>query len=327
MISGLHTVAETVELIKRGRILLLAGEESLLAQMPPGKWIGGTAVSFMTPKGGTTDCNNVFVTDLTDIAETASVRQYTADSLPNIGADYLSPGFTVLIVPAASEVHARFAGEVQSYPGVFDSPLVGWISGVAVAEIGKRQAKVFAGNNAALSDKAVALHIGLPAGKAAVADIINLFTPGNGPAITFPRNGFASTGDCRIDGVPANLARYIADRSIDTKLPLIADYNGAMINVSIQSANAESGEVCFYAPVFEGVEYRFANPVGDYTHAFEQREAIEGVAFSCNCILNFLYADLEGKTIGSFSGPITFGEIAYMLLNQTLVYLRIVDVA
>jgi hypothetical protein len=44
--------------------------------------------------------------------------------------------------------------------------------------------------------------------------------------------------------------------------------------------------------------------------------------FSCNCILNFLYGELEGKSIGTFTGPVTFGEIAYQLVNQTLVYVK-----
>ena len=51
----------------------------------------------------------------------------------------------------------------------------------------------------------------------------------------------------------------------------------------------------------------------------------DGVVFSCNCILNYLYSELEGKKTGSFVGPITFGEVAYQLLNQTLVYLKIED--
>ena len=46
-------------------------------------------------------------------------------------------------------------------------------------------------------------------------------------------------------------------------------------------------------------------------------------SFSCNCVLNYLYAGLEGKKTGEFNGPATFGEIAYQLLNQTLVYLTI----
>ena len=44
--------------------------------------------------------------------------------------------------------------------------------------------------------------------------------------------------------------------------------------------------------------------------------------FSCNCILNYLYGGLEGKHTGSVYGPITFGEIAHLLLNQTLVQLK-----
>ena len=46
--------------------------------------------------------------------------------------------------------------------------------------------------------------------------------------------------------------------------------------------------------------------------------------FSCNCILNYLYGELEGKVTEGMYGPVTFGEIAYQLLNQTLVYVRIV---
>ena len=49
----------------------------------------------------------------------------------------------------------------------------------------------------------------------------------------------------------------------------------------------------------------------------------EDLFFSCNCVLNYLYAGLEGKKTGEFNGPATFGEIAYQLLNQTLVYLTI----
>jgi hypothetical protein len=34
---------------------------------------------------------------------------------------------------------------------------------------------------------------------------------------------------------------------------------------------------------------------------------------------------LAGKQTGAFTGPVTFGEVAYQLLNQTLVYLKIHD--
>jgi hypothetical protein len=76
------------------------------------------------------------------------------------------------------------------------------------------------------------------------------------------------------------------------------------------------------------VRYKHAKEVADYASAFtEQLQKIglaeKSVVFSCNCILNYLYSGLEGKNTAPFVGPITFGEIAYQLLNQTLVYLQV----
>jgi Family of unknown function (DUF6976) len=324
--TSMHTVAEVSKLIGEGRVLLLAGDESLLSKLPAGKWIGGTSVNFIADDGGATDRDRIFVTDITDHAADVEIRTYDAAALKHIASHYPDNGFTVIIVPGLSEIHASFAKEVQSYPGVFNAALVGWISGVHLSEIGQRTPKCFAGNGVALSNEAVVMHVSLPAGQLARLDIINLFSQAHGDAIEFDSEGFASEGNCRIGGKPANLAAYIAEHGIDTKLPLVADYHGAMINVSIQSVDGDHGKVQFYAPVFKGVSYRFAKPVPDYTHAFMQHvrdKKVGEIAFSCNCILNYVYADLEGKTTGSFAGPVTFGEVAYMLLNQTLAYLAI----
>jgi hypothetical protein len=88
--------------------------------------------------------------------------------------------------------------------------------------------------------------------------------------------------------------------------------------------------VKFYAPVFSGVDYKHAREVADYASAFTAQLQKIGLAegsviFSCNCILNYLYSGLEGRNTAPFVGPITFGEIAYQLLNQTLVYLQMQD--
>jgi hypothetical protein len=215
---------------------------------------------------------------------------------------------------------------VQGYDGVFNGALVGWISGVHVSEIGKTAPKTFAGNGTANDNKAVVMYVTLPEGLNARLDIINLFTQGTGATIEFGTDGFSTEGNCTIDGKPTNLAKYVTDNKLDTKLPLVADYNGAMINVSFQAVDADKGEVKFYAPVFRDIKYRLATPVADYTTSFGQvlkTTNVGNVAFSCNCILNFLYAELEGKKTAPLVGPVTFGEIAYMLLNQTLVYLSI----
>jgi hypothetical protein len=98
-----------------------------------------------------------------------------------------------------------------------------------------------------------------------------------------------------------------------------------MVNVSFQRINEKEKTVDLYAPVFKSVEYKIAAPVSDYVREFSSMLSRAGISplFSCNCILNFLYSELEGKKTGNFTGPITFGEIAYQLLNQTLVYLEI----
>lgn len=324
--TELHTVDDVNAMIKDGRTLLLAGEESLLAQLSDGPWIAGTSANFMTSQGGTETQNQIFVTDISELVTCSYIKTYAAAELQSIPSDYPDNGFTILIIPGMSECHSTFAKNVQNYDGVFKSPLMGWISGVPVSEIGKMSPKVFAGSNKALANKAVAMHFCLPAGKVAKLDIINLFIQGDGDIITFSQDGFESTGDCTISGTSTNLAAYIEAKGINTSLPLVADYNGAMINVSVQSVDPVNGRVQFYAPVFKGVTYRFAKPVPDYAAAFEDilhKNELKSVAFSCNCILNFLYAQLQGKKTGHLVGPITFGEIAYILLNQTLVHLSI----
>ncbi len=40
-------------------------------------------------------------------------------------------------------------------------------------------------------------------------------------------------------------------------------------------------------------------------------------------MLNYLYGELEGRRTGAVVGPMTYGEIGYQLLNQTLVYIEV----
>ena len=131
-----------------------------------------------------------------------------------------------------------------------------------------------------------------------------------------------------INGKKTNFSDYLIINKIDTKLPLVANYSGSMVNVSIQEIKEKEKIVNLYAPVFQNVEYKIAHPVKDYVQEFMKylpKETITPI-FSCNCILNYLYSELEGKKTGNITGPITFGEIAYQLLNQTLTYLEIKEV-
>ena len=172
------------------------------------------------------------------------------------------------------------------------------------------------------------MHVDLVAGKTVDVGIVNLFEQGNGEILTFEKDGFEST-DVNVNGIKENFYEYLTKNNIDTKLPLVADYYGTMINISFQSLNRNE-PVKLYAPVFSGIRYKIARPIENYPEEFSKQLVMSGlqeqqILFSCNCILNYLYSDLKGNKTEQFVGPVTFGEIAYQLLNQTLVYLQLND--
>lgn len=319
------TAAQAAARIRAGDVMVVAGAEELLAQLPPGRWIGGTSVYFVTDAGGVVERERLFCTTFPQ-AVSARPRHVAVAGLAGLAAGYRPNGFTMIMIPAFSDAHTEFAMKGQSYPGLFDQPLLGWITGVHLEEIGKRDPKVFDGaTGTAHAEGAVLLHVELDATAQVDLDILNIFAQGDAPETTFvfAEDGFAARS-ATVQGKTVELARYIAEQGLDVKLPLVANYAGALVNVSIQSVDAASGEVRFYAPVQAGVEYRMARALGSYVQAFAEGAGQSGAGqYSCNCILNYLYGDLEGHRTGNFVGPVTFGEIAYILLNQTLVRMDI----
>lgn len=321
------TPEETAVLIKTGRILSLAADEAILRKLPAGNWIGGTIPYFIGDEGGVQSRELVHVTDLAEAGTGAKIVDYTSSTIPRIAIDAPENGYTVLIIPAFSALHGEYAAHAQDYEDLFMKPIVGWISGVHLDDLGKASPKVFNGLTGGISDsQAVAIHVPLSSNQMAIVRILNLFRQGDGDVLTFPKDGF-TVSDCHVNGKPANFAKYAQDHALDQSRPLVADYHGAQINISFQSVDATTGQVKFYAPVFTGVEYRQAAPVGDYVEDF--RALVSGphvqARFTCNCILNYLHGKLEGRKTGDFTGPMTFGEIGYQVLNQTLVYLEILD--
>ncbi len=327
--SALITRELLIEKINQGEYLVIAADEDVLANLPSGNWIAGTIPYFMTDDGGKADRDHIFVNTINGIASSRPPRitLYDTNSIGRIAQEAPEHGFTIVILPAMSEVHASYAKNAPNFPNMYFSPIIGWISGVHLDDLGKRNAKIGFGplNGMLLEQQAVAMHISLPTHQLANINIVNLFAQGDGAEIKFKSTGFEVT-DCTVDGRPVKLAEYIQQHNIDTRLPLVANYSGVMVNVSIQNVDADSGKVALYAPVFAEVSYRFARPVENYIEAFDKMlpaSATDKIAFSCNCILNYLYSELEGKKTRNLTGPITFGEVAYQLLNQTLVYLSL----
>ena len=311
--------------IRSGAFLSIAADESLLRRLPPGNWIAGSIPYFMAQDGGETSREKLFLTELPTHGGQPHLRWYDTGNLHKVALEAPAHGLTVLIVPAFSEVHSLFAREAPAFEDMYMKPLVGWIAGVHLDDLGKAAPVVANGQSLVFcTDRALAVHIPLPESIYPRIEILNLFRPGPGDVIRFPSTGF-SAHECYVNGELVNLAQYLGAKGIDTRLPLVADYSGAMINVSFKAVDAAAGQVDFYAPVFDDVEYRIAEPVPDYGKAFARSlpgDAL-GARWSCNCILNYLYGELEGQRTGPITGPMTFGEIAYQLLNQTMVYVNL----
>lgn len=313
---------EVTKKIEEGKRLLIAGDQRILEKLPKGKWIGGTIPYFMSERGGLCTAEEVQVTELPDAVEKVDIKWYDESTISQLGKDYPQKGISYIIVPAFSGIHQTYARDVSSYDNIYHRPLVGWISGVNLEDIGRVSPKVFNGETGeGSSDKALVMHGTLRENTFARMDILNIFDQGEGDTITFSQGGFEAR-ECQINGESRNLAEYVVENNIDIQLPLVADYSGAMINISFQAVEKDQGLVKFYAPVFPGVEYRVAKSVGNYEEKFREELDKRQVSpvFSCNCILNYGCGKLEGKKTGSITGPMTFGEIAYILLNQTMVY-------
>jgi hypothetical protein len=321
----LAEVDQVAALIRRGETLLLAGDESRLRLLPPGNWIAGTIPYFMSAQGGLVDRRRVFVERLPDGFEHRAIRHYDEASIARVYADLPPATMGVLIAPSGSRVHLSFAVNAPRYERFATAPLFGWISGVHLSELGSATPRVLDGSRGeVLDDAAVVMHVAIPPRHSVELAIHNIFERGDGPAIQFPATGFTAR-EVVVDGRRLGFVEYVRESGLDTRLPLVADYHGARINVSFQALDAERGEVRFYAPVFAGVRYHHARPVPDYVDAFASglpAGLSERIAFSCNCVLNFVHASLEGRRIGVV-GPMTFGEIAYQLLNQTMVYVTV----
>ncbi|MCL2099584.1 MAG: hypothetical protein FWH24_04005 [Oscillospiraceae bacterium] len=315
---------EAEKQITEGKLLHIAGTENLLRRLPKGKWIGGSTEYFMAKDGGKISDELLFVTEFP--YENFAVKNYDTAGIGNVAADAFDKGFSIVIIPFDSAVHREYAENADSFKDLFLKNIAGWISGVNLEASGQTPIAVNGLTGEIFAGEAVAMHLEVPGGKTISVNIVNIFDQDEtSPIITFSDSdhGF-SVKNCFIDGKETVFADYIAENDIDTKLPLIGNYSGSGINISFR--NIEEGAVNFYAPVFAGIEYKFAKNITDYSAAFH--EHLEGITdassvFSCNCILNFLYGGFEGKRIEAFAGPITFGEIAYQLVNQTLVYVSV----
>lgn len=323
--NKMYSADELSKLITQGKTFFVAGDEDALKKLPKGQWIGGTIPYFMADSGGLVTKEKIFATELPSYIKGIHIKSYDESNIKNVYKDAPSNGFSMIIIPALTKMHLSFANNAPEYAEFASRPLLGWISGINLKDLGKISPKVFNGQSGEISEsKAIVMQVELTENYVSEIGIVNIFEQGQGDVIEFLEGGF-SAKEVKVNGEKVNFADYCKKKNLDVRLPLVANYAGAMINVSFQNVDQENKKVDFYAPVFTGVQYKQAGAVKDYVKSFTDSlpKNSDQILFSCNCILNFLHSELEGKKTANITGPITFGEVAYQLLNQTMVYLNI----
>ena len=105
------------------------------------------------------DHERVFCT-LIEEATNSRVAVLPTGELPGVVDGRFKSGFSYLLLPAFSEAHRRYSLDAAQYRGLYNQPVMGWITGVHLDEIGKRSPKVFDGSTGRSHDNAAALRRG-----------------------------------------------------------------------------------------------------------------------------------------------------------------------
>ncbi|MBO7440653.1 MAG: hypothetical protein J6T96_03145 [Bacteroidales bacterium] len=329
MKNKLYTKEQVVEFIKEGRIMHLCGNEETLKDLPKGNWVAGMTPYFMDEVGKICG-NKIYVDDFSFIGEECEMATFDENNIAEIAKrNKYSNGFIFVVLPIDSQVYFTFANHSLEYENIYDNPVVGYVSSVLLEEYGKKQPKVAIGSEGVLhADKAAVMYVKVPDRLRVRAEIMNFDSiDDTTPSLKFPKTGFTQS-DCLIDGKPGNIARYLEDvkSRIGHYPQLITSQNGALVNRDVKSVNLETGEAVFFSPAYESDVYYIVKVNKDYLGTFNRRLGRKTDVIACvSCTSYFLQGDFEYRHI-DFNGVYTFGEIAYQLLNKTIVTLE-VDIA
>lgn len=319
----------TIELIQGGRVLVISGEERLMDKLPAGNWIGGTTPFFyFKNENGRANKSKLFVTDFTESINDFKILTLDEDSLATVNTIGFENGFSFLILPSGQKILHSFALNCKDYATLKGNPLIGFVAGVDLDEYRNgKLTKLFNGETKqSFSGNAVVMYCSLLPPKLARVNAINIFEPSYDFCIEVFENT-ARVKECLINGELTNLYQFLVENKIDISHPIIFDQSGTNINISFQFLIKESKEVFLFAPLLKGRKYYFSKKYSNYQSTFKNNlldkvEHETSIIYNCNSILNYINFKLNRSGIG-FSGPVTFGEIANHLLNQTFTYLAI----
>ncbi len=323
--SQLESVDAVVARINRGETLLLAGDPALLAKLPKGNWIAGSIPYFHDAKG-MHETRDLLAVDMPPVEATGMrIEVLAADEVTTI-AKRARPGeYIYVIAPAFSDAVTSFVASEHDIPGLLNQPIVGWVTGVHLTEMGKGTPVAIDGRNGKVHANAlVCAYIALPPSVRAVPTIVNVFEPGDGPVIEVEGDGTKHTY-VLADGERRRFTAVLSENKHDTRFPVVTD-SGARFNVSFAGVDDATGEVSMFLPLVRGIEYRLARPLPDYRGALTAKIAAERPkrpVHTSFCVLHYVHAGLANHMIGDYQAPLAFGELAYIMHNQTVVFLAI----
>ncbi len=317
MLCRLH---EASELIRSGATLVAAGSPDLLRRLPPGKWIGGTSTSAFTPSGGAELSDRLQITTFPEQVTLEGIQRYGVGGVQHLSRDLPVGGFSVLIVPHASNVHDALAREALLSDRLLQGNLFGWMSeAVRWRHLGRPQ--VYYGPLAhCIEDEAVALHFSLSPGWRVRAESVSVFGEGDSESFRFPSDGF-SASRIIVGGEELDFVSFMKEKRIDLDRPLVSRHGGRVILTCPDAPDSSGQTVRFHSPVFHGVDYRFAKAVPNLEQATRRLISSDRAGttlIACLCLMSYVEGSAEDYPGALCEGPVTRGEIAGLPTSHSL---------
>jgi hypothetical protein len=302
-------------MIGEGLYLILAGERETLQQLPAGNWMAGSTPSYVSSgQPGEIAKNQLYVNQVPEYAVNVEIKTYDAENLRHIFTEGPDNGFTVLLLPFASEILREYALHAFDYENFGLVPLIGWVAGTGNTWESLQTDVVMYGPDAtAHLNKAIVMHVGLPADKYAEIHIHSPFKIHSDVTVVFDENTVAPQ-EALINGERQNLREYMIRHNINFQYPLIVNLAGINICVTF---NYDASQLTTMTALFKGVNYHFSEPDTQVWEIPQDR------IYALCCLYYIINPDPE--KLSQMTGPVTYGEIAYQMVTQSVVYLTIGD--
>src|SRR2546425_5569695 len=82
---------------------------------------------------------------VTDERAAPHIEVYDANTIARVTQDAPPNGYTFLMMPGFSEVHLAYGKDAPRFKNLFDHPIIGWVTGIHLNDLGKEKPKVFNG--------------------------------------------------------------------------------------------------------------------------------------------------------------------------------------